>query len=118
MGWSSSTLRRATRSPPRSTRWRCCWRSPVRSRRPRRHCARGGIIDEGALQRALEAGIVAGAALDVFSEEPPPWDLPLLKDERVVVTPHLGASTEEAQVNVALDVAEEILTVLDGRPPR
>jgi D-3-phosphoglycerate dehydrogenase len=82
------------------------------------NCARGGIIDEDALQRALEAGIVAGAALDVFSEEPPPPDLPLLQDVRVVVTPHLGASTEEAQVNVALDVAEEILTVLDGRPPR
>jgi D-3-phosphoglycerate dehydrogenase / 2-oxoglutarate reductase len=82
------------------------------------NCARGGIIDEAALQRALEAGIVAGAALDVFDEEPPPPDLPLLKDERVVVTPHLGASTEEAQVNVALDVAEEILAVLDGRPPR
>jgi D-3-phosphoglycerate dehydrogenase len=82
------------------------------------NCARGGIIDEAALQRALEAGIVAGAALDVFDQEPPPADLPLLKDERVVVTPHLGASTEEAQVNVALDVAEEILAVLDGRPPR
>jgi D-3-phosphoglycerate dehydrogenase / 2-oxoglutarate reductase len=82
------------------------------------NCARGGIVDEAALQRALDAGIVAGAALDVFSEEPPPAELPLLKDERVVVTPHLGASTEEAQVNVALDVAEEILAVLDGRPPR
>jgi D-3-phosphoglycerate dehydrogenase / 2-oxoglutarate reductase len=82
------------------------------------NCARGGIIDEDALQRALDAGIVAGAALDVFSEEPPPADLALLKDERVIVTPHLGASTEEAQVNVALDVAEEILAVLDGRPPR
>jgi D-3-phosphoglycerate dehydrogenase len=82
------------------------------------NCARGGIIDEAALQRALEAGIVAGAALDVFSEEPPPADHPLLQDRRVIVTPHLGASTEEAQVNVALDVAEEILAVLDGRPPR
>jgi D-3-phosphoglycerate dehydrogenase len=82
------------------------------------NCARGGIVDEAALQRALEAGIVAGAALDVFDAEPPPADLALLKDERVVVTPHLGASTEEAQVNVALDVAEEILAVLDGRPPR
>jgi D-3-phosphoglycerate dehydrogenase / 2-oxoglutarate reductase len=82
------------------------------------NCARGGIIDEVALQRALDAGLVAGAALDVFDVEPPPPDLSLLKDERVIVTPHLGASTEEAQVNVALDVAEEILAVLDGRPPR
>jgi D-3-phosphoglycerate dehydrogenase len=82
------------------------------------NCARGGIIDEAALVRALEEGIVAGAALDVFNEEPPPADHPLHNHERVVVTPHLGASTEEAQINVALDVAEEILAVLDGRPPR
>jgi D-3-phosphoglycerate dehydrogenase / 2-oxoglutarate reductase len=82
------------------------------------NCARGGIVDEGALLRALESGKVAGAALDVFEQEPPPKDLPLISHARVIATPHLGASTEEAQVNVALDVADQILAVLDGRPPR
>jgi D-3-phosphoglycerate dehydrogenase / 2-oxoglutarate reductase len=82
------------------------------------NCARGGIVDEAALVRALESGKAAGAALDVFEKEPPPPDLPLLCHPKVIVTPHLGASTEEAQVNVALDVADQILAVLDGRPPR
>lgn len=75
------------------------------------NCARGGIIDEAALVEALENGRIAGAALDVFEKEPLPSDSPLLKAElaeRLVLTPHLGASTEEAQVNVALDVAEQI----------
>jgi D-3-phosphoglycerate dehydrogenase / 2-oxoglutarate reductase len=81
------------------------------------NCARGGIIDEAALLRALEEGKVAGAALDVFEEEPPK-DSPLIGHPRVVGTPHLGASTEEAQINVALDVADQILVVLDGGPPR
>jgi D-3-phosphoglycerate dehydrogenase / 2-oxoglutarate reductase len=78
------------------------------------NCARGGIIDEDALQRALDAGIVAGAALDVFSEEPPPADLALLKDERVIVTPHLGASTEEAQDRAGTDVAYSVQLALAG----
>ena len=82
------------------------------------NCARGGIIDEAALLRALESGKVAGAALDVFEKEPPDMANPLLHHERVVPTPHLGASTEEAQVNVAVDVADQILAVLNGRPPR
>ncbi|HTE21195.1 MAG TPA: phosphoglycerate dehydrogenase, partial [Armatimonadota bacterium] len=82
------------------------------------NCARGGIIDEAALLRALESGKVAGAALDVFEKEPPPTDHPLLAHPRVVATPHLGASTEEAQVNVAIDVVEQILAVLQGGPPR
>ncbi len=82
------------------------------------NCARGGIIDEAALLRALESGKVAGAALDVFEKEPPAPDHPLVAHERVIATPHLGASTEEAQVNVALDVADQILAVLQGRPPR
>lgn len=82
------------------------------------NCARGGIIDEGALLRALESGRVAAAALDVFEQEPPPADTPLVHHPRVISTPHLGASTEEAQVNVALDVADQILAILDGRPPR
>jgi D-3-phosphoglycerate dehydrogenase len=80
------------------------------------NCARGGIVDEKALLAALEAGQLAGAALDVFSKEPPPPDEPLLRHPKVVATPHLGASTEEAQTNVALDVAEQILAVLAGRP--
>jgi D-3-phosphoglycerate dehydrogenase len=77
--------------------------------------ARGGIIDETALYQAIVAQKVAGAALDVYEKEPqtksPLFDLP-----EVIVTPHLGASTEEAQVNVAIDVAREILRVLRGEP--
>lgn len=79
------------------------------------NCARGGIVDETALHAALEKGQLAGAALDVFVSEPP-HDNPLLNDPRVVVTPHLGASTREAQVAVAVDVARQILDVLGGRP--
>ncbi|MFN3651965.1 MAG: phosphoglycerate dehydrogenase [Armatimonadota bacterium] len=81
------------------------------------NCARGGIIDEEALLRALESGKVAAAALDVFEKEPP-TDFRLVHHPHVIATPHLGASTEEAQVNVALDVAEQIVAVLDGQPPR
>jgi len=72
------------------------------------NAARGGIIDEQALLEALNAGQVGGAALDVFVEEPPPPDHPLVKHERVICTPHLGASTEQAQVNVAIAVAEQV----------
>lgn len=79
------------------------------------NCARGGIIDEGALLRALETGKVAGAALDVFEDEPP-TNRRLLNHPRVIVTPHLGASTREAQENVALDVSQEVLHVLRGEP--
>ncbi len=79
------------------------------------NCARGGIIDEDALYQALESGKVAGAALDVFRSEPP-WDSPLVGHPRVVVTPHLGASTAEAQVNVAVDVAGDVLKALRGEP--
>jgi len=79
-------------------------------------CARGGLIDEGALIKAVEAGIVAGAALDVFEKEPIVADNPLLTLENVIVTPHLGASTKEAQVGVAVDVAEGVLAALNGDP--
>ncbi|ATY84770.1 phosphoglycerate dehydrogenase [Kyrpidia spormannii] len=79
------------------------------------NCARGGIIDEKALLAALEDGTVGGAALDVFEEEPPK-DNPLLASNRVIATPHLGASTVEAQINVAIDVGEEILNILHDRP--
>ena len=77
------------------------------------NCARGGIIDEEALLRALNSGKVAGAALDVFENEPPIGN-PLIDHPRVIVTPHLGASTVEAQENVAIDVSEEVLNVLRG----
>lgn len=80
------------------------------------NCARGGLIDEKALYEAIVAGKVAGAALDVFEEEPPANNNPLLQLEQVITTPHLGASTQEAQVNVAVQVAEEIMHVLKGEP--
>ena len=76
--------------------------------------ARGGIIDEAALARALADGHVAGAAIDVFTSEPPAPDNPLLGAPNVLLTPHLGASTLEAQVNVAYDVADQIVSVLSG----
>jgi D-3-phosphoglycerate dehydrogenase len=69
------------------------------------NCARGGLIDEAALATALDSGRVAGAAIDVFEPEPPPAGNPLVDHPRVVVTPHLGASTEEAQVSVAIEAA-------------
>lgn len=72
------------------------------------NCARGGLINEQALYTAIKEGQVAGAALDVFEQEPPPTDHPLLALEEVIVTPHLGASTKEAQENVAVTVAEQM----------
>jgi D-3-phosphoglycerate dehydrogenase len=75
------------------------------------NCARGGLIDEGALKAAIDSGHVAGAALDVFEHEPA-TDHPLFGMEQVVVTPHLGASTFEAQENVALQVAEQMAAFL------
>lgn len=70
------------------------------------NCARGGIVHEADLVAALQEGIVAGAALDVFEEEPPPSNHPLLQMPQVIFTPHLGAATDEAQENVATEVAE------------
>ncbi|GAB4195138.1 MAG: phosphoglycerate dehydrogenase [Coleofasciculaceae cyanobacterium] len=82
------------------------------------NCARGGIVDEQALYEALKAGKIAGAALDVFESEPLE-DSPLLSlGKEIILTPHLGASTAEAQVNVAIDVAEQIRDVLLGLPAR
>ncbi len=75
------------------------------------NCARGGIVDETDLKEALDSGKVAGAALDVFEVEPP-GDSPLFELERVICTPHLGASTVEAQTNVAVQVAEQIIAYL------
>jgi len=80
--------------------------------------ARGGILDEPALLAALQAGKVSLAAVDVYSEEPPisPLMKSLIAQDRLVVTPHLGANTQEAQVNVAIDVSKEILAYLDKVP--
>jgi D-3-phosphoglycerate dehydrogenase / 2-oxoglutarate reductase len=77
------------------------------------NCARGGIIDEAALYEGLKNGKIAGVALDVFEKEPP-FDSPLLALDNVVCVPHLGASTKEAQVNVAVVVAEQMVEALKG----
>ncbi|MCT7952869.1 phosphoglycerate dehydrogenase [Ancylothrix sp. C2] len=83
------------------------------------NCARGGIIDEAALATALKEGRIGGAALDVFSNEPLEADSPLRQlGKEIILTPHLGASTTEAQINVAIDVAEQIRDVLLGLPAR
>ncbi len=76
------------------------------------NCARGGLIDEQALYEAIKSGKVAGAALDVFVKEPVPTDHPLLTLDQVVVTPHLGASTTEAQDSVAVTIAEQVSNYL------
>ena len=76
------------------------------------NCARGGIVDEAALAAALKSGKVAGAALDVFVEEPPPPNHPLLQLDNVIATPHLGAATDEAQVQVAVDIAHQVADFL------
>ena len=80
------------------------------------NCARGGIVNEADLLAALDAGHVSGAAIDVWSEEPPvsPVVKRLIQHPRVVVTPHLGANTQEAQVNVAVDVARQLVAFRDG----
>ncbi len=82
------------------------------------NCARGGIIDELALVEALQTGKVAGAALDVFETEPLPAEHPLRQFDNVILTPHLGASTVEAQSLVAVAVAEEIVNILTDKPFR
>jgi D-3-phosphoglycerate dehydrogenase len=81
------------------------------------NCARGGIVDEAALAAALKSGKLAGAALDVYTSEPPA-DFSLIDIDRVLCTPHLGASTEEAQVVVAVDAARQLVDCLKGREIR
>lgn len=86
--------------------------------------ARGGIVDEEALLAALESGQIAGAAIDVFTSEPPTKDpadtraAKLIQHPRCIATPHLGASTVEAQENVSIDVCEQVLQILAGDLPR
>ena len=79
--------------------------------------ARGGVIDEAALRAALDSGQLAGAALDVFAQEPP---LPgsIATHPKVIATPHIGAQTVEAQNRAGVAIAEEVLAVLAGRDPR
>ena len=79
--------------------------------------ARGELVDEDALLQALENEQLAGVALDVFTNEPP-GDLPLLRHPRLMATPHLGASTQEAQREVAIEAAEQVIAVLNGQPAR
>jgi len=80
------------------------------------NCARGGIVDEAALLEALNSGKVAGAALDVYTSEPPKEDLQeLLSHPKLICTPHLGASTEEAQLNVAREIAEQMCDAFDKK---
>src|SRR4051812_7420755 len=79
--------------------------------------ARGGVIEEAALAKALSEGRLGGAAVDVFTEEPPK-ESPLLSAPNTILTPHLGASTAEAQTRVAVEAAEQVLDVLAGRPAR
>jgi len=79
--------------------------------------ARGGVIDEAALVAALDAGRLAGAALDVFAQEPPPAGS-IAQHPKIIATPHIGAQTAEAQNRAGLAIAEEVLAVLAGREPR
>jgi len=100
-----------------STRNMISWKSLAKIKKGARliHVSRGGVVDEEAVLDALNSGRLAGAAFDVFLEEPPPKDHPLLQRDDVLLTPHLGASSEEAQLRVAVDIAEEISTfLLDG----
>lgn len=82
------------------------------------NCARGGIIDEKGLVEAIKAGQVSGAAFDVFEKEPPPADHPFLGMSQIICTPHLGAATEEAQENVAIEVAVQVVDALNEKAIR
>ena len=82
------------------------------------NCARGGIINEEALADAVSRGVIAGAAVDVFTKEPATDNVLVKANGKIIVTPHLGASTEEAQIAVAVDVAQQIEEVAKGQQPR
>ena len=81
------------------------------------NAARGGLVDDEAMVKAIEAGKLAGAAIDVFTSEPPA-NPGLYKNDKIIVTPHLGASTVEAQALVSEDVAEQIVDIFNGQPAR
>lgn len=80
--------------------------------------SRGDVVDEEALAEAIRNGQIRGAAVDVFSEEPPQKDNPLLKLEQVILTPHIGSNTVECMDRIALDVAEDVHLVLSGENPK
>ncbi|GGN05409.1 phosphoglycerate dehydrogenase [Halarchaeum nitratireducens] len=80
------------------------------------NCARGGVVDEDALAEAVSDGVMKGAAVDVFAEEPLSEDSPLLDVDDIVVTPHLGASTEAAQEHVAVSTAEQVVAAFNDEP--
>ncbi|WP_396611205.1 phosphoglycerate dehydrogenase [Haloferax sp. S1W] len=80
------------------------------------NCARGGVVDEAALAQAVEDGVLDGAAVDVFADEPVSADNPLLSVDDIVVTPHLGASTSAAQENVAVSTADQVIAALREEP--
>ena len=80
--------------------------------------SRGGVVDEEALAEAIRNSQIRGAAVDVFSEEPPQKDNPLLKLEQVILTPHIGSNTVECMDRIALDVAEDVHLVLSGENPK
>ena len=82
------------------------------------NAARGGVVDEQSLYQALKDGNLAGAALDVYENEPPNPDLSFFGMENVVLTPHIAAMTDLALINMAIDSAEGILDVLEGRMPK
>jgi D-3-phosphoglycerate dehydrogenase len=81
------------------------------------NCARGGVVDEKALYNALKNGKIAGAAMDVFEQEPPSKDNPLLTLDNVVVSPHIGANTKEGQLRAGVITAEQMTKVLNGKEP-
>jgi D-3-phosphoglycerate dehydrogenase len=81
------------------------------------NCARGGTVDEKALYNAIKNGKIAGAAMDVFEQEPPSKDNPLFTLDNVVVSPHIGASTKEGQLRAGVITAEQMTKVLDGKEP-
>lgn len=81
------------------------------------NCARGGLINEEDLFKAVEVGKIAGAAIDVFANEPV-TDSMLFKSDKIIVTPHLGASTTEAQAGISLEIAEQVMAVLRGQPAK
>ena len=81
------------------------------------NCSRGGTVDEKALYDALKNGKIAGAGIDVFEQEPPSKDNPLLQLENVVLTPHIGANTKEGQIKAGTVCAEQIIKVLKGETP-